>query len=189
MWSVGLLWVARPYHRMVFRNLFLILAPAATPAVHADALSTTTMVPVPTVAAAVSSVSTFGPVDLIELYGGFGYEAAAAVLAVAPTVPVGFPGPAMPPVPTAVLFEDPTEAHWQFGTTTVTTVPSPAAAPAAAVTLVAAGARRIELCGGMGPIPAAQVAAAVDVPVTTVLFGVESIPPAAAYRARFEAAG
>lgn len=52
---------------------------------------------------------------------------------------------------------------------------------------MAAGAERVELCGGMGPIPAAAVARAVNVPVTTVLFGFESLPFAAAYRARFEA--
>jgi hypothetical protein len=40
----------------------------------------------------------------------------------------------------------------------------------------------------MGPVPAAEVAAAVDVPVTTVLFGFESLPPAVAYRTRFEEA-
>jgi hypothetical protein len=52
--------------------------------------------------------------------------------------------------------------------------------------LVAAGAERVELCGGMGPVPAAAAALVVDVPVTTVLFGFESLPAAAAYRARFE---
>jgi hypothetical protein len=172
----------------VFRNLFLVLVP--TPydqVVHADDLSTTTIVPVTSLEAAVSVVSSFGPVDLIELYGGLGFEAAAAVLAVAPDVPIGCPGPGMPPVASAVLFEDPVKAHWQFGATTVATVPSVAHAPAVAVSLVAAGAQRVELCGGMGPVPAARVAAAVHVPVTTVLFGFESLPSAAAYRARFEA--
>ena len=71
---------------------------------------------------------------------------------------------------------------------TVATVASVDDAPAAAAKLVAEGAERIELCGGMGPVPAAAVRAAVDVPVTTVLFGFESLPSAAAYRARFEAA-
>jgi hypothetical protein len=172
----------------VFRNLFLVLVPeSCDPVVHDDDLSTTTIVPVPSVEAAVSVVSSFGPVDLIELYGGLGLEAAAAVLSVVPNVPVGFPGLSLPPVPTAVLFEDPAEARWQFGATTVATVPSVVAAPAVAVSLVEAGARRVELCGGMGPAAAALVAAAVDVPVTTVLFGFESLPAAAAYRARFEA--
>lgn len=188
MWSVGLLWVARPYPDCVFRNLFLVLVPGSySPVTHTDELSTTTIVPVPSVPAAVSAVSSFGEVDLIELYGGLGYDAAAAVLSAAPDVPVGFPGAAMPVVASAVLFEDPTPAQWHFGNTTVTTVPSVAEAPATAAALAAAGAERIELCGGMGPVPAAAVAQAVTVPVTTVLFGFESLSPAAAYRARFEA--
>jgi Family of unknown function (DUF6506) len=179
----------------VFRNLFLVLVPDADPAdrvVHADDLSETTIVPVPSVDAAVAVVSSFGEVHLVELYGGLGFDAAAAVLAVAPGVPVGFPGPALPPVASAVLFEDPAAGpgglRWTFGATTVVAVPTVAAAPAVAAELVAAGAERVELCGGMGPVPAAEVAATVDVPVTTVLFGFESLPPAAAYRARFEQA-
>lgn len=188
MWSVGLRWVARPYHRIVFRNLFLVLVPdPADPVIHADDLSTTTIAPVRSLAAAVSFVASAGPLDLIELYGGLGLEAAAAVLEAAPNVPVGCPGPSLSPVASAVLFEDPIPARWRFGRTTVATVPSTADAPAMAASLVAAGAERVELCGGMGPIPAAAVARAVDVPVTTVLFGFESLPLAAAYRARFEA--
>ncbi|MFL6126212.1 DUF6506 family protein [Actinophytocola sp.] len=173
----------------MFRNLFLVLVPGADPAdrvVHADALSETTIVPVPSGPAAVSVVSSFGEVHLIELYGGLGLDTAAAVSR--PGVPVGFPGLAMPPVAAAVLFEDPVAARWTFGATTVATVPSVTAAPEVAVSLVAAGAERVELCGGMGPLIAAEVAAAVDVPVTTVLFGVESLPSAVAYRTRFAAA-
>jgi hypothetical protein len=172
----------------VFRNLFLVLVSGSyAPATHADELSTTTIAPVRSVSEAVSAVSSYGPVDLIELYGGLGHETAAAVLSVAPNVPVGFPGAALPPAAAGVLFEDPTPARWHFGSTTVATVPSAAEAPAMAASLVAAGAERIELCGGMGPIPAAAVAQAVNVPVTTVLFGFESLPHAAAYRTRYEA--
>ena len=47
-------------------------------------------------------------------------------------------------------------------------------------------ANRVELFGGMGPIPAAAVMVAVDVPVGTVLFGFESLPAVATYGARFE---
>jgi hypothetical protein len=175
----------------MFRNLFLVLVSGADPAdqvVHADELSETTIVPVPSASAAASVAASFGAVDLIELYGGLGFDAAAAVLAVAPGVPVGFPGPALPPVASAVLFEDPVAGRWTFGGTTVMTVRSVASVASAAVSLVAAGAERVELCGGMGPASAAAVAAAVDVPVTTVLFGFESLLPAAAYRARFEEA-
>jgi Family of unknown function (DUF6506) len=175
----------------VFRNLFLVLVPNADPAdrvEHEDDLSATTIVPVSSPEVAVSVVSSFGPVDLIELYGGLGATTAAAVLAVTPGVPVGYPGPELPPVASAVLFEDPAEARWTFGATTVATVPSVDEVPAMAESLVAAGAQRVELCGGMGPVPATAVAAVVDVPVTTVLFGFESLPPATAYRTRFEAA-
>ncbi|TDV50833.1 DUF6506 family protein [Actinophytocola oryzae] len=174
----------------MFRNLFLVRVTGAAPAervVHADALSTTTIVPVPSVEAAVAVASAFGEVDLVELYGGLGTRAAAAVLEVAPGVPVGHPGPDLPPVRSAVLFEDPVAARWTFGATTVVTVPSVDEVVSAAVSLVSAGAERVELCGGMGPTVATAVAAVVDVPVTTVLFGFESLPAAAAYRARFEA--
>lgn len=174
----------------MIRNLFLVLVPNADSAdrvVHQDDLSHTTIVPVPSVAAAVSVAAEFGEVDLIELYGGLGIDAAAAVLKVAPGVAVGSPGPALPPVASAVLFEDPAGGGpWTFGDTTVVAVKSVAEVPSAAASLVEAGAERVELCGGMGPEPAAEVAAVVDVPVTTVLFGFESVPPAAAYRARYE---
>jgi hypothetical protein len=174
----------------MFRNLFLLLvAEPAGPVVHADELSTTTIVPVTSVAEAVAAEAAAGEVDLVELYGGLGIAAAAAVVAAAPGVPVGFAGDVAPSAAVAVLFEDPAPRTWRFGGTTVATVPSAEDAPAAAAALVADGAARVELCGGMGPVVAAAVRAAVDVPVTTVLFGFESLPAAAAYRARFEACG
>lgn len=173
----------------MFRNLFLVLvAEPAARVVHEDELSSTAIVPVTSAAAAVAAVAAAGEVDLVELYGGLGIEAAAAVVAAAPGVPVGFAGAVEPSAAVAVLFEDPAPNTWRFGATTVATVASAADAPAAAAALVAEGATRIELCGGMGPVPAAAVRAVVDVPVTTVLFGFESIPSAAAYRARFESA-
>jgi len=177
----------------MFRNLFLVLvAEPAAPVVHTDDLSSTAIVPVTSVAEAEAAVRSAGELDLIELYGGLGIDAAAAVLAAAPGVPVGFAGDVGPSPATAVLFEDPAadpEKHrWHFGSTTVVAVPSADDATATAARLVEEGARRVELCGGMGPVPAAAVRAAVDVPVTTVLFGFESLPSAAAYRARFEAA-
>lgn len=177
----------------MIRNLFLVLVPNADPSnrvVHSDDLSTTSIVPVPSTEAAVSVVASFGELHLVELYGGLGFDTAAAVLAAAPGVPVGFPGPALPPAAAAVLFEDPNVrpggVRWSFGDTTVVAVPSVSDVPAVASELVAAGAERVELCGGMGPVPAAEVAKVVDVPVTTVLYGFESLPAAAAYRARFE---
>lgn len=173
----------------MFRNLFLVLVrePAAR-VVHADELSTTAIVPVTSVGEAVAAVGSAGELDLIELYGGLGVDAAAAVVTAAPGVPVGFAGAVEPADGVGVLFEDPAPRTWRFGATTVATVASAADAPAAAAALVAGGATRIELCGGMGPVPGAAVRAAVDVPVVPVLFGFESLPAAAAYRARFEAA-
>ncbi|MBB4906719.1 DUF6506 family protein [Actinophytocola algeriensis] len=179
----------------MFRNLFLVLvSEPAERVVHADDLSSTTIVPVTSAeeGAAVAAASEW---DLVELYGGLGLDAAAAVVAAlvdaAPGVPVGFPGDVGPSPSPVVLFEDPAadqEKHrWRFGSTTVIAVPSTDEVPALAARLAEEGATRIELCGGMGPVPAAAVRAVVDVPVTTVLFGFESLPSAAAYRARFEA--
>ncbi|MFC6882309.1 MULTISPECIES: DUF6506 family protein [Actinomadura] len=67
------------------------------------------------------------------------------------------------------------------------TVFVPAADPDTAVrvapSLVADGAERIEVCGGLGPRTSARVAEAVrnGVPVGVCVFGVESIPAAAAF--------
>ncbi len=177
----------------MFRNVFLVLTPEpAEPVVREDALSVTTIVPVRDVPAAVAAVRSLGEIDLIELYGGLGIEAAAAVVAAAPGVPVGFAGDVGPAERVAELYEeeraDPAVDRWTFGPSTVVAIPSTSDAPAVATALVAHGATRIELCGGMGPVPAAAVRAVVDIPVTTVLFGFESLPAAAAYRARYEAA-
>ncbi|MFC4854880.1 DUF6506 family protein [Actinophytocola glycyrrhizae] len=175
----------------MFRNLFLVLVPEpAARVVHEDDLSTTAIVPVTSADEAAAAAA--GGWDLVELYGGLGIDAAAAVVAAAPGVPVGFAGDLGPSPAPVVLFEDPAadpERHrWRFGSTTVMAVPSTGDTPGVAARLVAEGATRVELCGGMGPVPAAAVRAVVDVPVATVLFGFESLPAAAAYRARFEAA-
>lgn len=175
----------------MIRNLFLVLVPEpAERVVHADDMSTTTIAPVTSVDEA-AAVAADGEWDLVELYGGLGIDAAAAVVAAAPDVPVGFPGDVDPSPSSVVLFEDPAADpavhRWLFGPTTVVAVPSVEEVPSVAARMVEEGARRVELCGGMGPVPAAAVRAVVDVPVTTVLFGFESLPSAAAYRARFEA--
>ncbi|MBK1783510.1 DUF6506 family protein [Prauserella cavernicola] len=179
----------------MFRNLFLVLVAGGDPAdrvVREDSLARTVIVPVPTVATAATVAAGEDEPDLIELYGGLGADAAAAVLAAAPGAAVGYAGENGGLAGTAVLYEapgaDPAADRWHFGDTTVVAVPSADAAPEVAAELVATGATRIELCGGLGPVPAVAVRAAVDVPVTTVLFGFESIPAAARYRARFEAA-
>ncbi len=72
--------------------------------------------------------------------------------------------------------------------TTFVAVPDESAADQVAVELVDDGVQLIELCGGMGPIPAAKVIEAVGdrVPVGLVNFGVESVTGAAAFKARSE---
>jgi hypothetical protein len=72
-------------------------------------------------------------------------------------------------------------------TTTVVLVPDPAAVPQAAADLAAEGARTIELCGGLGPVPQAAAQAAVGdrARVGAVAFGFESIDGATAYKAGF----
>lgn len=71
---------------------------------------------------------------------------------------------------------------------TIAGVTGPDAVPATAVELVDQGVERIEICGGLGALPAAAAIAALDgrAPVAAVAFGFESLPGAAAYRARFE---
>lgn len=183
------------------RAAFFFLAPGLDPAdrtVWADELSRAVLVPVPDGAAAARIAGELAAqerLDLIELYGGLGPVDAAAVLAATGggTVPVGLVGiGAEPAEPFGAIIVapgvDPVEGRLRAGRLDVVPVASDAEAPAAAAELVAAGARRIELCGGMGALPGAAVAAAVDVPVATVLFGFESLPAVAAYREAYAAA-
>jgi Family of unknown function (DUF6506) len=89
---------------------------------------------------------------------------------------------------------DPTVDRYVFeqphGRVTLVAVPEPAAVPATAVQLADGGAERIEICGGLGPVPAAAATEALGerVPVGAVMFGFESLPAVADYRARFERA-
>jgi len=70
----------------------------------------------------------------------------------------------------------------------IVAAPEPAAVPAIAVPLVDEGAERLELCGGLGVVPAAATIAAVAgrARVVPVLFGFGSLPLVARYRSRFE---
>lgn len=72
--------------------------------------------------------------------------------------------------------------------TTFVAMPEEALAGPIAVELVDEGVQSIELCGGMGPVPAARVIEAVGhrVPVGLVTFGVESAAGAAAFNTRSE---
>ncbi|WP_433162448.1 DUF6506 family protein [Kribbella sp. CA-247076] len=67
-------------------------------------------------------------------------------------------------------------------TTTVVGVPDRESAVAVARELVAGGAQSIELCGGLGPAAATEIAAATghQVPVGAVTFGAESMHQLAA---------
>lgn len=72
--------------------------------------------------------------------------------------------------------------------TTIVPVSDPSSAGRAAAGLVADGAQRIELCGGLGPQTAGKVVRAVGdrVPVGAVAFGVDSVDGAAEFRAGVE---
>lgn len=180
-----------------FHELLLALSPNAPRAdrvVRANDLSHTTMAWVPDLETAIELVKSFDRLDLIELYGGFGPDAAAAILEITGNgeLPVGMVGVEYPTPPKQIvaIFEapgaDPEVDRWTSGEMTMVGVSSAEAAAAVAAELVAEGAERIEVCGGMAGADAAVVQAAVDVPVSRILFGFESLPTVAAYRARFE---
>lgn len=145
-------------------------------------------------------------VDLVELYGGLGHRAAALVIeALGGRVPVGVvgyegggAGAAARVRSRAIVYEETNAnpagervvAEHGHVRTTVVAVPSAERVPAAALALVDEGAEVIEICGGLGPVPAARTVAAIDgrVPVGAVLFGAESLQLVARYQARFDTA-
>lgn len=180
-----------------FHELLLVLSPDATSEdrlVRANELSQTTIAWVPDLKKAIEVVDSFERLDLIELYGGFGPDAAAAVLERTGKgeLPVGMVGAEYPTPPkkVAAIFEapgaDPKVDRWTTGGATMVGVPTGEAAAAVAAELVAEGAELVEVCGGMPADAAAKVQAAVNVPVSRILYGFESLPTVAAYRARFE---
>jgi hypothetical protein len=189
-----------------FNEAFIILAGGADqsePTYREGELSRTALVPVPDAerAAAVAAELSRDGLDLIELYGGFGPTAAAAVFdATGGQVPVGVVGveEAAPVRERAVIFEapnaDPRTDRYVFehagGRITIVAAPSAESVPAVAEQLVREGVERVDLCGGLGALPAAATIAAVGdrAKVGAVMFGFESLPGAASYRARFEAA-
>ena len=139
--------------------------------------------------------------DLVELYGGFGPRAAAAVVtATDGKVPVGLVGVEQddPARDGAVIYvaagAEPDRDRFVYEHSgrrmTFVAAPDTAAVPRVAAELVAAGAETIELAGGLGAVPAAAVIAAVGerALIAPIMFGFESLPGAAAFRARYEAA-
>jgi Family of unknown function (DUF6506) len=187
---------------------FIHLAPGADPAIDRSVKEgvheRTTIVAVPdeSAAARVAAELADDGVDLIELYAGLRSPAAAAAIdAVGGRVPVGLVGHddprAAPAGNTAIIYhaEDADPAVDRVVSerggkrTTFVAVPGTDVIARVARGLVDEGAEQIELCGGLGPVPAAQVIEAVGekVPVGAVLFGVESVTGTADYKARFEA--
>ena len=151
-------------------------------------------------AAAIATALAKDGLDLLELYG-FGPTAAAQVLAATRgAVPVGLVGVEERDIPThrAVISPSPNAdpardryVHEHTGSRmTIVSVPGPEAVPEVAVTLVEEAVERIDVCGGLGPVPAAAAIDAVGnrATVGTVMFGFESLPGVADYRARFEQA-
>jgi 6-phosphofructokinase len=187
-----------------FKEALIFRAAGTDPAdrTHREtALTRTAVVPVPDAesAAAVAAELSDDGLDLIELYGGFGPTAAAAVLAAAGgQVPVGVVGVEEedPVRERGVIFggldADPAKDRHVFehggGRITIVFVPGPEPVPAVAEQLVAGGVEQLEICGGLGTASAAAAIEAVGdrARVSAVAFGFESLPGAASYRARFE---
>ncbi|MQA81950.1 MAG: hypothetical protein GEV10_26345 [Streptosporangiales bacterium] len=189
-----------------FDEAFLFLTPpGADPAeqgVRENDLARSVFVPVSTddeAAATAARLASTG-LDLVELYG-FGPRAAAKVWqATGGEVPVGVVGIEDPEPVTvrAVITPSPGAdpavdryVHEHAGhRMTIISVPDPQAVPETALRLVEEGVERIDLCGGLGLLPAAATLEAVAgrAVVGTVMFGFESLPAVAAYRERFEQA-
>lgn len=89
---------------------------------------------------------------------------------------------------TAVIYEGPSSTPVEGDEVVVVGVPVEDVVDEAR-RLVAAGADRVELCGGLGPVPVAEVQAAVGdgVPVGGVMFGFESLEGAVAFKQRYAA--
>jgi hypothetical protein len=188
-----------------FNEAFIFLAEGADPAertVRENEYTHTEIVPVPdaeTAAAIAAEMHADRGLDLVELYGGFGAIAAAAVIeATGGEVPVGIAGAEEDAGvrDRSTIFgawgADPAKDRHVHehdgGRTTFVAVSSPEQVPAVARELVDTGTERIEICGGLGTLPSAATIEAVGdrTTVRSVMFGFESLPSVAGYRARFE---
>ncbi|ADB51119.1 DUF6506 family protein [Conexibacter woesei] len=194
-----------------FKAAFLYLAAGADPAVDRvvrdGQIERSTIVAVPDAETAgrVAAELERDGLDLIELYGGLGQRGAAAVVeATGGRVPVGYvgydadgsgAGPDAGVRHRVIVYEetgaDPTGERVvsEHGgvRTTVVAVPDAERVPPIAAELVGEGAERVEICGGLGPVPAARTVAEIGgrVPVGAVLFGAESLQLVAAFQAGF----
>jgi Family of unknown function (DUF6506) len=190
-----------------FNEAFIFLAEGVDPAertVRENDLIHTEIVPVPdaeTAAAVAAELHADRRLDLVELYGGFGATVAAAVIeATGGEVPVGLAsakddaGVRDRAAIFAGLGADPARDRYVYehdgGRITFVAVSSPDQVPEVATELAEAGAERIEICGGLGTLPSAAALEAVGdrATVRSIMFGFESIPGVASYRARFEEA-
>jgi hypothetical protein len=185
-----------------FNEAFIFLAEGSDPAertVRENELTHTEIVPVPdaeTAATIAAEMHADRGLDLVELYGGFGASAAAAVIEATGEVPVGIAGAEEDASVRnrAAIFAawgaDPAKdrhVHEHHGgRITFVGVSNPEQVPAVARELVDAGAERIEICGGLGTLPSAAVGNRTT--VRSIMFGFESLPGVASYRARFEEA-
>jgi Family of unknown function (DUF6506) len=190
-----------------FNEAFIFLAEGVDPrerTVRENEYTHTEIVPVPdaeTAAAIAAEMHADRGLDLVELYGGFGARAAAAVIeATGGEVPVGIAGAEEDARvrDRSTIFgawgADPAKDRHvhehDAGRNTFVAVSSPEQVPAVARELVDAGTERIEICGGLGTLPTAATIEAVGdrTTVRSVMFGFESLPAVAGYRARFEEA-
>jgi hypothetical protein len=190
-----------------FNEAFIFMAEGSDPAertVRENELTHTEIVPVhdaETAAAIAAEMHADRGLDLVELYGGFGASAAAAVIeATGGAVPVGIAGAEEDAGVRnrAAIFgawgADPAKDRhvheYEGGRITFVGVSNPEQVPAVARELVDAGAERIEICGGLGTLPSAAAIEAVGhrTTVRSIMFGFESLPGVASYRARFEEA-
>ncbi|GAB3745635.1 hypothetical protein GCM10027598_82560 [Amycolatopsis oliviviridis] len=191
-------------------ELFLFLEPGADPDTDrvvqdlGDAEALLVWVPDGAAAAKLADEAVAAGVQLMELYRGFDLASAAQVIeAVDGRAAVGVAGfgiPATQPIrDSATIFvghpsADPARhrvvrEHAGGGRTTAVSVPDSPTAVRIARELADAGTGLIEICGGTSLIVARDVATAVGdrVPVRLVTWPVDSIEPAAAYKAAFEA--
>jgi hypothetical protein len=191
-----------------FNEAFIFLAEGADPAertVRETEFTHSEIVPVPdaeTAATVAAEMHADRGLDLVELYGGFGASAAATVIEATGggEVPVGLAGAEEDAGvrDRAAIFAawgaDPAKDRHVYeyggGRITFVAVSSPEQVPAVARELVDTGAERIEICGGLGTLPSAATIEAVGdrTMVRSIMFGFESLPSVASYRARFEEA-
>jgi hypothetical protein len=189
-----------------FNEAFIFLAEGSDPAertVRENELTHTEIVPVPDAEAAAAIAAEMHAdrgLDLVELYGGFGASAAAAVIEATGEVPVGIAGAEEDASVRnrAAIFAawgaDPAKDRHVHehdgGSITFVGVSNPEQVAAVSRELVDAGAERIEICGGLGTLPSAAAIEAVGdrTTVRSIMFGFESLPGVASYRARFEEA-